>query len=79
MLNVPQTSLLLTPPVCGNKFIESGEQCDCGEPQVMTPLIQAVFFLLKIRSDPTGGKQENLSIMVHLNTAVLLQQPNVII
>ncbi|XP_073510847.1 zinc metalloproteinase-disintegrin-like berythractivase [Phyllobates terribilis] len=32
LLNMPQTSQLLTPPVCGNKFIEDGEQCDCGEP-----------------------------------------------
>ncbi|XP_073510846.1 zinc metalloproteinase-disintegrin-like 4a [Phyllobates terribilis] len=33
MSNMPQTSQILTPPVCGNKFTESGEQCDCGEPQ----------------------------------------------
>ncbi|XP_069799866.1 zinc metalloproteinase-disintegrin-like 4a [Dendropsophus ebraccatus] len=36
MLNVPQISQLLAPPVCGNKFTESGEQCDCGEPQECT-------------------------------------------
>ncbi|XP_075202359.1 zinc metalloproteinase-disintegrin-like MTP4 isoform X3 [Anomaloglossus baeobatrachus] len=36
LLNIPHTSQLLTPPVCGNKFIESGEQCDCGEPQECT-------------------------------------------
>ncbi|XP_073445043.1 zinc metalloproteinase-disintegrin-like MTP9 [Dendrobates tinctorius] len=34
LLNFPQTSQLLAPPVCGNKFIENGEQCDCGEPQI---------------------------------------------
>ncbi|XP_069622757.1 disintegrin and metalloproteinase domain-containing protein 28-like isoform X3 [Ranitomeya imitator] len=34
LLNIPQTSQVLTPPVCGNKFIENGEQCDCGEPQI---------------------------------------------
>ncbi|XP_073445042.1 zinc metalloproteinase-disintegrin-like 4a [Dendrobates tinctorius] len=33
MSNMPQTSQLLTPPVCGNKFTESGEQCDCGDPK----------------------------------------------
>ncbi|XP_072005203.1 zinc metalloproteinase-disintegrin-like VAP1 isoform X2 [Engystomops pustulosus] len=33
MLNPPQMSQIMTPPVCGNKFIEGGEQCDCGEPQ----------------------------------------------
>ncbi|KAM3924698.1 zinc metalloproteinase-disintegrin-like 4a [Leptodactylus fuscus] len=36
LLNVPQASQLMTPPVCGNKFIESGEQCDCGQPQECT-------------------------------------------
>ncbi|XP_056427261.1 zinc metalloproteinase-disintegrin-like crotastatin isoform X2 [Hyla sarda] len=36
LLNVPQASQLLAPPICGNKFIESGEQCDCGEPQECT-------------------------------------------
>ncbi|XP_077118961.1 disintegrin and metalloproteinase domain-containing protein 28-like isoform X2 [Ranitomeya variabilis] len=36
MSNMPQTSQLLTPPVCGNKFTESGEQCDCGDPKECT-------------------------------------------
>ncbi|XP_075714816.1 zinc metalloproteinase-disintegrin-like 4a isoform X2 [Rhinoderma darwinii] len=36
MLNVPQASQLLSPPLCGNKFVESGEECDCGEPQECT-------------------------------------------
>ncbi|XP_066445528.1 zinc metalloproteinase-disintegrin-like MTP4 [Eleutherodactylus coqui] len=36
LINAPQTSELLNPPVCGNKFIEGEEQCDCGEPQECT-------------------------------------------
>ncbi|XP_073479701.1 zinc metalloproteinase-disintegrin-like crotastatin [Aquarana catesbeiana] len=34
LLNAPTSSQILSPAVCGNKFIESEEQCDCGEPQV---------------------------------------------
>ncbi|XP_077327697.1 zinc metalloproteinase-disintegrin-like batroxstatin-2 [Lithobates pipiens] len=33
LLNMPTSSQILSPAVCGNKFIESEEQCDCGEPQ----------------------------------------------
>ncbi|KAG9469133.1 hypothetical protein GDO78_021167, partial [Eleutherodactylus coqui] len=36
LLNAPKASELLNPPVCGNKFIEGEEQCDCGEPQECT-------------------------------------------
>ncbi|KAM5171856.1 zinc metalloproteinase-disintegrin-like VLAIP-B [Mantella aurantiaca] len=33
LLNVPAISEILSPAICGNKFVENGEECDCGEPQ----------------------------------------------
>lgn len=39
LLNVPTSSQILSPAVCGNKLIESEEQCDCGEPQVTRQII----------------------------------------
>lgn len=34
LLNVPQADELYGEPVCGNRFVERGEQCDCGRPEV---------------------------------------------
>ncbi|KAM5271868.1 disintegrin and metalloproteinase domain-containing protein 8 [Ctenodactylus gundi] len=31
--NAPDVNQLVGGPVCGNLFVERGEQCDCGEPQ----------------------------------------------
>ncbi|XP_068128431.1 zinc metalloproteinase-disintegrin-like VAP1 isoform X2 [Hyperolius riggenbachi] len=36
LLSIPASSQILSPAVCGNRFTESGEQCDCGEPQECT-------------------------------------------
>ncbi|NWY92919.1 ADAM8 protein, partial [Loxia curvirostra] len=33
LLNAPQADELYGGPVCGNQFVERGEQCDCGTPQ----------------------------------------------
>ncbi|NWZ22151.1 ADAM8 protein, partial [Asarcornis scutulata] len=33
LLNVPQVDELYGEPVCGNRFVERGEQCDCGGPE----------------------------------------------
>lgn len=37
LLNAPRADELYGGPVCGNQFVERGEQCDCGTPQVGTP------------------------------------------
>nr|XP_031304477.1 disintegrin and metalloproteinase domain-containing protein 8-like isoform X1 [Camelus dromedarius] len=33
LVNPPDLSRLVGGPVCGNRFVEHGEQCDCGSPQ----------------------------------------------
>ncbi|XP_035185847.1 disintegrin and metalloproteinase domain-containing protein 8 isoform X4 [Oxyura jamaicensis] len=33
LLNVPRADELYGEPVCGNRFVERGEQCDCGRPE----------------------------------------------
>lgn len=33
-MNMPKPKELIQPPVCGNRFVEIGEQCDCGTVQV---------------------------------------------
>ncbi|NWI52620.1 ADAM8 protein, partial [Calyptomena viridis] len=33
LLNAPQADELYGGPVCGNQFVERGEQCDCGMPE----------------------------------------------
>lgn len=38
LTNVPDVNRFVGDPVCGNLFVEHGEQCDCGTPQVcLTP------------------------------------------
>ncbi|PIO34809.1 Disintegrin and metalloproteinase domain-containing protein 8 [Aquarana catesbeiana] len=34
--NVPDSTQLFGGPVCGNEFVESGEECDCGTPEECT-------------------------------------------
>ncbi|NXJ91957.1 ADAM8 protein, partial [Corythaixoides concolor] len=36
LLNVPRADELYGGPVCGNQFVERGEQCDCGTPEECT-------------------------------------------
>lgn len=37
LLNVPRADELYGGPVCGNQFVERGEQCDCGTLEVGMP------------------------------------------
>ena len=38
LANPPDVDRLVGGPVCGNLFVEPGEQCDCGSPQVCATL-----------------------------------------
>ncbi|CAM9874777.1 unnamed protein product [Lampetra fluviatilis] len=33
LLNVPKADEALRPPVCGDKMLDAGEECDCGSPE----------------------------------------------
>uniref|UniRef100_A0A8C4WKC3 ADAM metallopeptidase domain 28 n=1 Tax=Gopherus evgoodei TaxID=1825980 RepID=A0A8C4WKC3_9SAUR len=34
--NMPALKDIIAPPVCGNNFVETGEECDCGTPEECT-------------------------------------------
>lgn len=37
LADAPDPDRLVGGPVCGNRFVERGEQCDCGPPEVQSP------------------------------------------
>ncbi|CAK8682796.1 unnamed protein product [Clavelina lepadiformis] len=34
LVNVPEPDTIYTEPICGNDIVETGEQCDCGPPEL---------------------------------------------
>ncbi|XP_053574089.1 zinc metalloproteinase-disintegrin-like batroxstatin-1 [Bombina bombina] len=56
MKNVPPISSIKTPPTCGNKFTERGEECDCGTVEECTnPCCDAATCKLKAEAKCAEG------------------------
>ncbi|XP_075073290.1 disintegrin and metalloproteinase domain-containing protein 8 [Mixophyes fleayi] len=57
LINVPDSDQLFGGPVCGNDFLESGEECDCGTPEECTnPCCNATTCRLKEGAECAHGE-----------------------
>ncbi|XP_063814703.1 disintegrin and metalloproteinase domain-containing protein 8 [Pseudophryne corroboree] len=57
LFNVPDSNQLFGGPVCGNEFVESGEECDCGTPEECTnPCCNATTCRLKEGAECAQGE-----------------------